>query len=256
MTSTPPLVILLIDDNPFFARHIQGMCAPLLSGGGDGWGWAGTAAEGLAQIERLRPTLVLLDPAMHADEPRLEDYCREVAAASAPEVPDLLFLTNPGHQLDGLIGRLTARGHPSVDSLNKPFTTHDLSGKVTASKPEVPAPELFPQPMPTPDTARFAWLATTPEVTGYAHLSAEGAVMEWMGEERHQGSHGALVYLQRLASLCGDDLGLGPAREVHAVGPEGCAFSLHLADGGALNILTSPRANLKTIAAQATEAAA
>ena len=81
-------------------------------------------------------------------------------------------------------------------------------------------------------------------------------ILEWSGDAGDEGPHSALVYLQGIAHRCGEDLGLGPAAEVQTVGPEGSCLSLNLGDGSTLNVLSSPRANLRAIAARAVGAAA
>ena len=195
----------MIDDNPFFARHVERMCADLIAGEGGAWGWSRTAAEGIAQVGVLSPALVLLDPTMHEDGHLLAGYCRELAATAAPATPAFLFLTNPVHQLDQVLSRLTTDDRLTVGTLSKPFGPQDLTEKIAALLAVTPPSAPTPTPtsampdVPAAPASRFSWLTTTPEVSGYAHLDAAGTVLEWSGEEKDRGPHGALVYLQRLA---------------------------------------------------------
>ena len=249
--------ILMIDDNPFFVRHLERMCAERTTAEGGAWASAGTPQEGLAEVNRLLPELVLLDPAMPEGGAGLEGYLRELVDVAAPSRPGFLLLTSPVHEVDDVLQRLSADGGANVGSLAKPFDLRALDEKITSLFPvETPSNltiDPMPDPAPSPPAGRFAWLSTAPEVTGYAHLSPEGTVQGWSGEEKDQGPHSALVYFLRLAGLCGEELGLGRIGDVQTAGPGGCGMSVNLRDGGALNVLATTRVNLRAIATRVGE---
>ena len=253
MTNPTSLVILMIDDSQFFVRHVERMCVSLVTEEGGAWATAQNPAEGLAQAARLHPDVVLLDPAMHPDENRLASYCRELAAAVAPTAPALLFLHSPLQRLEGFVQQLAAEGL-HAGALNKPFGAPELLTQIAALlRPLSPPPSPTPaMPDPSSSVPRFSWLTATAEVLGHAHVTPEGTVLEWSGGAADQGPHGALVYLQNLANLCGESLGLGAVSEVYTYGPAGSALCLNLGAEGTLNVLASPRAGLRAIAARVT----
>lgn len=245
MPSTLP--ILMIDDNAFFARHVRNLCVEAEPGVQERWMAAATAAEGLALTASARPGVILLDPTLHADESRLEEYCRELASAVSPAATTLLFVHNPLQQFDGVLARLADCPNLSVDSLAKPFERPALQAKLEDLQQRSIAlsAHLMSNTFPTPQ--KFSWILTTPEITGYAHIGADGGVLEWNGSAQDEGSHGALMYMLRLASLCGEEFGLGAASELQTLGREGSSMSVAMADGAVVNVLGSPRANHRAI---------
>lgn len=246
------LSILMIDDNAFFARHVRGMCVDAGAAPAEEWYTAECAAEGLVLAETLQPAAILLDPTLHADEFRLEEYCRELAAKILPGAAALLFLHNPLQQFQAVLERLGTCPNLSADALAKPFTPHDLQTKLehlhrlsSALTPSVP--------MATPESTaqKFSWIVTLPDVTGYAHIGADGGVIEWSGNAADEAGHGALIYMLSLASLCGEELGLGAAAELQTLGKEGSAMAIAMSQGAVLNVLGSPRANLRGVSTRA-----
>ena len=165
MNTTQSNVILMIDDSPFFVRHVERMCAARVAGEGGVWASAPSADEGLDQASRVHPELVLLDPTMHPDESRLEDYCRDLFTAAAPAVPAFLFLHNPMQPLDAVLGRLTTQDGLVVGALAKPFGPPELTAKIAAllQASAAAAQNLSDPSMPDLPTfaPRFAWLTTT-----------------------------------------------------------------------------------------------
>ena len=98
---------------------------------------AGTAGEGLALAERLKPALIVLD--LMLPDRSGEDVCREIRARS--DVP-ILMLTAKASEEE----RITGLAIGADDYLTKPFSPRELVGRVRAilrrTQPDMPLVEL------------------------------------------------------------------------------------------------------------------
>jgi DNA-binding response OmpR family regulator len=98
---------------------------------------AGTADEGLAVSERVKPGLIVLD--LMLPDRRGEDVCREIRARS--DVP-ILILTAKASEEE----RVTGLAIGADDYLTKPFSPRELVGRVRAilrrTQPEMPLVEV------------------------------------------------------------------------------------------------------------------
>ena len=99
---------------------------------------AGTADEGLALAERLKPALIVLD--LMLPDQSGEEVCREIRSRS--DVP-ILMLTAKASEEE----RITGLAIGADDYLTKPFSPRELVGRVRAilrrTQPEMPLVELF-----------------------------------------------------------------------------------------------------------------
>ena len=98
---------------------------------------AGTAGEGLALAERLKPALIVLD--LMLPDRSGEEVCREIRARS--DVP-ILMLTAKASEEE----RITGLAIGADDYLTKPFSPRELVGRVRAilrrTQPDMPLVEL------------------------------------------------------------------------------------------------------------------
>lgn len=99
---------------------------------------AGTAGEGLALAERVKPALIVLD--LMLPDRSGEDVCREIRARS--DVP-ILILTAKASEEE----RITGLAIGADDYLTKPFSPRELVGRVRAilrrTQPEMPLVEVL-----------------------------------------------------------------------------------------------------------------
>ncbi len=99
---------------------------------------AGTAGEGLALAERVKPALIVLD--LMLPDRSGEDVCREIRARS--DVP-ILILTAKASEEE----RITGLAIGADDYLTKPFSPRELVGRVRAilrrAQPEMPLVEVL-----------------------------------------------------------------------------------------------------------------
>jgi DNA-binding response OmpR family regulator len=98
---------------------------------------AGTAGEGLALAERVKPALIVLD--LMLPDRSGEDVCREIRARS--DVP-ILMLTAKASEEE----RITGLAIGADDYLTKPFSPRELVGRVRAilrrTQPDMPLVEV------------------------------------------------------------------------------------------------------------------
>ena len=99
---------------------------------------AGTAGEGLALAERVKPALIVLD--LMLPDRSGEDVCREIRARS--DVP-ILILTAKASEEE----RISGLAIGADDYLTKPFSPRELVGRVRAilrrTQPEMPLVEVL-----------------------------------------------------------------------------------------------------------------
>ncbi len=98
---------------------------------------AGTADEGLALAERLKPALIVLD--LMLPDRSGEEVCREIRARS--DVPILMLTAKAAEE-----ERITGLAIGADDYLTKPFSPRELVGRVRAilrrTQPDMPLVEL------------------------------------------------------------------------------------------------------------------
>lgn len=98
---------------------------------------AGTAEEGIALAERLKPALIVLD--LMLPDRSGEEVCREIRARS--DVP-ILMLTAKASEEE----RITGLAIGADDYLTKPFSPRELVGRVRAilrrTQPDMPLVEV------------------------------------------------------------------------------------------------------------------
>jgi DNA-binding response OmpR family regulator len=99
---------------------------------------AGTAGEGLALAEKVKPGLIVLD--LMLPDRSGEDVCREIRSRS--DVP-ILMLTAKASEDE----RVTGLAIGADDYLTKPFSPRELVGRVRAilrrTQPEIPLVEVL-----------------------------------------------------------------------------------------------------------------
>ncbi|MCY7302896.1 MAG: response regulator transcription factor [Thermoleophilia bacterium] len=125
--------VVVVDDD----RSVQEVTRAYLERDGYLVYIAGTAAEGLALAERMKPALVVLD--LMLPDRSGEDMCREIRARS--DVP-ILMLTAKASEEE----RITGLAIGADDYLTKPFSPRELVGRVRAilrrTQPDMPLVEL------------------------------------------------------------------------------------------------------------------
>ena len=119
MSSQPNKKIVVIDDDP----SVQEVVRAYLEKDGYLVYVAGTAAEGLAIAERVKPGLLVLD--LMLPDRSGEDVCREIRRRSDLPILMLTAKASEDQRVDGL-----ALG--ADDYLTKPFSPRELVGRVRA----------------------------------------------------------------------------------------------------------------------------
>ena len=134
MSAQPNKKVVVVDDDP----SVQEVTRAYLERDGYLVYVAGTAAEGLAVAERVKPGLVVLD--LMLPDRSGEDVCREIRARS--DVP-ILMLTAKASEDERVAG--LALG--ADDYLTKPFSPRELVARVRAvlrrTQSETPLVELL-----------------------------------------------------------------------------------------------------------------
>lgn len=134
MSAQPNKKVVVVDDDP----SVQQVTRAYLERDGYLVYVAGTAAEGLAVAERVKPGLVVLD--LMLPDRSGEDVCREIRARS--DVP-ILMLTAKASEDERVAG--LALG--ADDYLTKPFSPRELVARVRAilrrTQIETPLVELL-----------------------------------------------------------------------------------------------------------------
>jgi DNA-binding response OmpR family regulator len=126
--------VVIVDDDP----SVQEVTRAYLEHDGYLVYVAGTAREGLALAERVKPGLIVLD--LMLPDRSGEDVCREIRTRS--DVP-ILMLTAKASEEE----RITGLAIGADDYLTKPFSPRELVGRVRAilrrAQPEMPLVEVL-----------------------------------------------------------------------------------------------------------------
>ena len=126
--------VVIVDDDP----SVQEVTRAYLERDGYLVYVAGTAGEGLALAERVKPGLIVLD--LMLPDRSGEDVCREIRARS--DVP-ILILTAKASEEE----RITGLAIGADDYLTKPFSPRELVGRVRAilrrTQPGMPLVEVL-----------------------------------------------------------------------------------------------------------------
>lgn len=134
MSDTVNKKVLIVDDD----LSVQEVTRAYLERDGYLVYVAGTAGEGLALAERVKPGLIVLD--LMLPDQSGEDFCREIRARS--DVP-ILMLTAKASEDE----RVSGLAIGADDYLTKPFSPRELVGRVRAilrrTQPEMPLVEVL-----------------------------------------------------------------------------------------------------------------
>ena len=134
MSDTVNKKVLIVDDD----LSVQEVTRAYLERDGYLVYVAGTAGEGLALAERVKPGLIVLD--LMLPDQSGEDVCREIRSRS--DVP-ILMLTAKASEDE----RVSGLAIGADDYLTKPFSPRELVGRVRAilrrTQPEQPLVEVL-----------------------------------------------------------------------------------------------------------------